>query len=194
MNKDEIISFFDSLAPTWDEHMVLDEEVIQTILNNAEISSGKEILDVACGTGVMIPFYLERGASLVEGVDLSPKMCGIAQEKFKGKDIKIVCADILEYDPGKRFDCIMVYNALPHFEDPRILIKRLAGLLKEGGTLSIAHGMSREKIIAHHANVMNVSKLLPEIGELQKMLVEELEVVTAVSNERMYQIVGRKSR
>ncbi|MBR3151500.1 MAG: class I SAM-dependent methyltransferase, partial [Erysipelotrichaceae bacterium] len=179
MNNEDIIAFFDRLAPTWDEHMVIDGEVIETILNNAEVSSGKEILDVACGTGVMIPFYLEREVSFVRGIDLSPKMCGIAKGKFMQNNVEIVCADVLTYSSDRKYDCIMVYNAFPHFDDPCLLIRTLAGMLKGGGTLSIAHGMSREKIIEHHAGAAHVSKVLPEISELRKMMENELEVIVS---------------
>ena len=194
MNNEDVIAFFDRLAPTWDEHMVIDGEVIETILNNAEVSSGREILDVACGTGVMIPFYLEREVSFVRGIDLSPKMCGIAKGKFMQNNVEIVCADVLTYSSDRKYDCIMVYNAFPHFDDPCLLIRTLAGMLKGGGTLSIAHGMSREKIIEHHAGAAHVSKVLPEISELRKMMENELEVIVSVSDDRMYQIVGRKCR
>ena len=48
------------------------------ILDNAKVSEGKNILDVACGTGVMIDYYLERKVNSVTGVDFSEKMCEIA--------------------------------------------------------------------------------------------------------------------
>ena len=47
----------------------------------------------------------------------------------------------------------MVYNAFPHFPEPERLIERLAGLLKDGGCLTVAHGMSREKIDGHHSGM-----------------------------------------
>ncbi|MBR3151492.1 MAG: class I SAM-dependent methyltransferase, partial [Erysipelotrichaceae bacterium] len=141
-----------------------------------------------------IPFYLEREVSFVRGIDLSPKMCGIAKGKFMQDNVEIVCADVLTYSSDRKYDCIMVYNAFPHFDDPCLLIRTLAGMLKEDGTLSIAHGMSREKIIEHHAGAAHVSKVLPEISELRKMMENELEVIVSVSDDRMYQIVGRKCR
>ena len=52
MHKEVVKEFFDKLAFTWDEGMIKNEEVIKIILDNALVSSGKDILDVACGTGV----------------------------------------------------------------------------------------------------------------------------------------------
>ena len=52
---EEVIRFFDRLAPGWDEEMIRSDEIISTILDNACVSAGKDILDVATGTGVLIP-------------------------------------------------------------------------------------------------------------------------------------------
>ena len=55
----EVVEFFDRLAPGWDAEMVRSDEIIRTILDNADVTAGKNVLDVACGTGVLIPDYLE---------------------------------------------------------------------------------------------------------------------------------------
>ena len=70
--------FFDARAALWDEKMVINEEVIRIILDKAGVEKGKDILDVACGTGVMIPFYLQRDVSSIDGIDISPEMVKIA--------------------------------------------------------------------------------------------------------------------
>ena len=74
--------FFDARAALWDEKMVINEEAIRIILDKAGVEKGKDILDVACGTGVMIPFYLQRDVSSIDGIDISPEMVKIAKEKF----------------------------------------------------------------------------------------------------------------
>ena len=67
MNKQDVIEFFDRCAPSWDADMIKSDAVIGKILDNAEVEAGQDILDVACGTGVMFPYYLERGAASVLG-------------------------------------------------------------------------------------------------------------------------------
>ena len=51
MNKNDVIEFFDRLAGQWDKDMVRNENIICQILDNAKVSEGKDILDVACGSG-----------------------------------------------------------------------------------------------------------------------------------------------
>lgn len=191
MNKDSIKDFFDSLAVSWDKDMVRNEEVIKMILDNGHISCDKDVLDVACGTGVLVDDYLKRNVHKVTAIDLSSKMIEIAKGKFKNDMVTFVCSDVLDFDDGQKYDCIMVYNAFPHFCDGDLLIRHLSSLLKKGGTLSIAHGMSRDRINAHHSGVANeVSNSLMTIEELSDIFSKYLTVEKAVSDDLMYQVVG----
>ena len=194
MNKQDVIDFFDRCAPSWDAEMIKNDRIIEKILDNAEIEAGQDILDVACGTGVMIPYYLERDVASVTGIDISPEMAKIAQEKFAGESrVQILCADVEEACFEKKFDRIVVYNAFPHFPKPKRLIKILAGLLKEGGRLTIAHGMSREAIDGHHqGSASKVSNGLMSAENLKKLFDPHFEVEVMISNSRMYQLSGFK--
>ena len=53
MDKQSVIEFFDKCAPTWDAEMIKSDAIINRILDNAEVGEGMDVLDVACGTGVM---------------------------------------------------------------------------------------------------------------------------------------------
>ena len=75
MNKREIAAYFDRQAPLWDAHMITDDEKIRLILNTAGVARHATVLDVACGTGVLFPYYLARDVSRVIGVDISPCTC-----------------------------------------------------------------------------------------------------------------------
>ena len=193
MDKQSVIEFFDRLAPDWDADMIRNDEIICTILDNADVSEGKDVLDVACGTGVLIPDYLARGAGSVTAIDISPKMAEIARKKFPQENVTILCGDVEETAFDRLFDCIVVYNAFPHFPDPERLIAVLAGLLKAGGTLTVAHGMSREKIDTHHRGTASqVSNGLMRAEELAAIFGKYLTVTAVVSDDRMYQVVARR--
>ena len=55
--KENVIQFFNNAAEHWDDTLCKNPEIINMILDNATVTSGKDILDVACGTGIMIPDY-----------------------------------------------------------------------------------------------------------------------------------------
>lgn len=193
MEKTEIRSFFDRCAETWDAGMVRNERAIGAILDAAGICPGAEVLDVACGTGVLFPDYLARGA-VVTGIDISPEMARIAAEKFAGEPrVQVLCGDVEETAFPETFDVVMVYNAFPHFPDPARLIARLAGLVKPGGRLSVAHGMSRAAIDGHHSGAAHpVSNGLMHEDALRALLAPYCDVDICISDERMYQVAGTK--
>ena len=194
MEKKDIIEFFDRCAPTWDAEMIKSDVKIGKILDNAEVGPDMDILDVACGTGVMFDYYLQRGVASVTGIDISPEMAKIAAEKYSGESkVQVICGDVEEYDFQRKFDRIVVYNAFPHFPYPKRLVKILAGLLKEDGRLTVAHGMSREAIDGHHKGAASkVSNGLMAAEELKRIFDAHFDVEVVISNRHMYQVSGVK--
>ena len=193
VDTNEVKSFFDSLAGHWDDNMVMNEETTKLILDNAGIKSKTRVLDVACGTGVLIPYYLGRGVSSVTAIDISPKMIEIAVNKFQSKNVSFICDDAVTHRFDTEFDNIVVYNAFPHFGNPDKLLSNLSSCLKRGGKLTVAHGMSRDRINAHHGNINNNLFVdLMTIEDLSRLVSRYLRVTVAVSNEDMYQIVAEK--
>ena len=194
MNKQDVITFFDRMAPAWDADMIKNDVIIGKILDNAEIEAGQDVLDVACGTGVMFPYYLQRGVASVTGIDISPEMVKIAESKFASEaGVKVICGDVEEVPFEKKFDRIVVYNAFPHFPKPKRLIKILAGLLKENGRLTIAHGQSRESIDNHHkGSASKVSNGLMSADNLKKLFDPHFDVEIMISNSQMYQVSAVK--
>ena len=194
MEKKDIIEFFDRCAPTWDADMIKSDVIIGKILDNAEVGADMDILDVACGTGVMFDYYLQRNVSSVTGIDIAPEMAKIAAEKFAGEPkVQVIRGDVEEYAFDRKFDRIVVYNAFPHFPYPKRLIKTLAGLLKEDGRLTVAHGMSREAIDGHHSGAASkVSNGLMTADKLKRIFDAHFEVEVVISNRHMYQVSGVK--
>ncbi len=191
MDKKTVIDFFDHCAPWWDADMIRNEPVIAAILDNAGVKAGLEVLDVACGTGVLFPDYFARQVKSLTAIDIAPEMARRAQEKFP--QAKVLCGDVEAAEFDRLFDVIMVYNAFPHFPEPEKLVKRLAQLCKPGGRLSIAHGMSRQHILSHHeSRAKGVSIDLLEETQLAKLLEPYFHVDVVISDEKMYQVCGAK--
>ena len=114
----KVATFFDRLAPEWDARMVIDEAKLNFILDAAGVKKEAVVLDVACGTGVLFPYYLRRSVAQVIGVDISAEMARIAAQKVDDPRVEVICGDIETIPVRRRCDCCVVYNAFPHFEDP----------------------------------------------------------------------------
>ena len=191
MNKQDVISFFDRCAPTWDAEMIRNEGAIAAILDAAGIVPGVTVLDVACGTGVLFPDYLARGAASVTGVDISPEMARIAAGKVSDGRVTVLCGDVENIALSQKYDRCVVYNAFPHFPEPENLIRALAGHLNPGGRLTIAHGMSRAAIDRHHSGgASKVSRGLMHEDELAGLFAPCFHVDVKVSDEEKYIVSG----
>ena len=190
MDKNEVIRFFDTLADSWDSMQVRNEEIIELILHKSQIQQGVKVLDVACGTGVLFGDYLDRGA-WVTGIDISGEMLKIAKEKYP--QVSLVCGDAEVYDFDDKYDVVMIYNAFPHFPNPAGLIENLSKFLKNGGRLTVAHGISMAELEkCHSGKARTVSLPLPEKEALAEIMSPYINVDTLISDKRMYMVSGVK--
>ena len=118
-------------------------------------------------------------------------MVKIAREKFP--EVTVLCGDVESAEFDRKFDCIVIYNAFPHFPDPENLIRVLISHLKPGGTLTVAHGMSRAAIDRHHeGKASKVSIGLMHEDALSAIFENYLTVTAKISNETMYQVTGQQ--
>lgn len=185
MDKNKIKKFFDERAYNWDNTIYINPPVINKILDLSKVEEGKSVLDIACGTGVLFNYYLERNVKSIMAIDLSDEMIKIAKEKFDDERLIIECADAYKFYEGT-YDCIMIYNAFPHFDDQPKLIEHLCSLLNKKGTLTVAHGMSIEKLKARHTNASEVSRGPISLEDLNNIMSKYGTIIASVSDDSMF--------
>ena len=114
MRKQDVIEFFDRLAPGWDADMIRHDDILSTILTLGGIREGIDVLDVACGTGVMFDYYLQRNVSSVTGIDISSEMAKIAENKFIDEPrVQVICGDVEEEPYWVLMHSTFAVNNLP---------------------------------------------------------------------------------
>jgi len=89
-------------------------------------------LDVGCGAGWQAVHLAGLGLDrrfLYEGVDISSHMCERARRNYPAGTFHV--ADIMEFEPGHRWDVVMACGSIEHFSDWKGFIGRLAGLSSE---------------------------------------------------------------
>lgn len=193
MKKEQVVEFFDSLAENWDKNLIIDNAKINKILDVAKISESETVLDVACGTGVLFPFYIERKVRKIIGIDFSKNMIALAKAKYKSENIELFCADIESLKFNEKVSRIMVFNAFPHFIAPENVIENLQNCINKGGRLTIAHDMGRAQLDKHHSGcAKKVSKGLIPATELAQMLEKYFVVDTVIDEQEIYIVSGEK--
>lgn len=190
---DEIAAYFDERADSWDESGCSGESRVQgAVLSLVDLKPGDSVLDLGCGTGVMIPFYLAAQAGKIVAVDVSEKMVERAREKFGGEpSVELHASDALSLDEGERFDAAVIYNAYPHFPDKLALVEKVYRLLKPSGRFVVAHGSGKDAINRHHEAVAaGVSCGLRAASEESALWADKFEIEALVDTPGFYAFSG----
>ena len=188
-----VASYFDARAEVWDATSKLRASTARSLRRLLPDLTDARVIDVACGTGVMVDFYLAERAEHVTAIDISRKMAEIAARKFAGNSrVKVVCGDILTADLEPA-DTVVIYNAYPHFPDKAALAAKVYDLLVPGGTCLIAHGMGREELNGHHgAQAAGVSTPLGPAIEEMLVWTDRFDVTALADEDDFYAIRVRK--
>lgn len=115
--------------------LALEERHFKNILPDLR---GKQVLDLACGTGRWLPALLRLGAASVIGIDVSAHMLRIAMSKSALRS-RIVLADCLRLPfQGSAFDFTVCSFALNHIDPLELMACELARIMKLRGRVVIS--------------------------------------------------------
>jgi 2-polyprenyl-6-hydroxyphenyl methylase/3-demethylubiquinone-9 3-methyltransferase len=98
--------------------------------------SGKRIVDVGCGGGILAEAMSARGAE-VTGIDLADKPLKVAMlhglEVQSRVEYRLVAAETLAEEAPESFDVVTCMEMLEHVPDPASTVRACARLAKPGG-------------------------------------------------------------
>lgn len=99
--------------------------------------SGKKILDVGCGGGILADSMARRGADVL-GIDLATKSLRVAQlhaleAGTEGVSYREVSVEELAAEMPASFDVVTCMEMLEHVPDPASVIRACSQLVKPGG-------------------------------------------------------------
>ena len=99
--------------------------------------SGKGVLDVGCGGGILADSMARKGAD-VTGIDLATKALRVAQlhaleAGTKGVQYREISVEALAAEQPASFDVVTCMEMLEHVPDPASVVKACSQLVKPGG-------------------------------------------------------------
>lgn len=109
-------------------------------------SDGKDLLDVACGTGDHLSYF--KKAFLCTGIDINASMISVARKKVKGVTFRK--GDMTNFSLSKKFNVITCLGASINYVKTRANLQRtvnnFARHLKPGGVLIIEPYWPKSKL------------------------------------------------
>jgi ubiquinone/menaquinone biosynthesis C-methylase UbiE len=130
-----------SAAEVYEEFFLpaLFQEWTARLADAAQIAKGHQVLDVACGTGVLARTARERVGSegSVVGVDINEGMLTVATRKAPEVEWRRASAEKLPFDDNV-FDAVVSQFGLMFFDNQRAALTEMARVLRPGRYLAVA--------------------------------------------------------
>ena len=163
--------------------------------------TGKEILDVGCGSGVYAVDFAQRGARRVVGVDLAGNMLELARQEAERHQVADRCefiqADFLELDLKDTFDISIAMGVFDYIPDQVTFLRKMVALTTEKVIVAFpGHSLLREPArrlrykLAGKGDIYlysqdNVERIAREAGLPDK------EIIHIPSSGGVFVLVGR---
>jgi 2-polyprenyl-3-methyl-5-hydroxy-6-metoxy-1,4-benzoquinol methylase len=135
----------------------------------------KSLMEIGSGSSAWLPFLAEEYNLLVSGLDYSEIGCKICEENLKIQGIRfeeIICKDVFKWDSGKKYDIIISFGVIEHFENPEDILKIIHDHLSDDGLI-----------------VTIVPNLLGISGKLTKLFLPDVyQIHKIISKESLYKL------
>jgi ubiquinone/menaquinone biosynthesis C-methylase UbiE len=151
-------AFFNQIASSWDS-IQRGPQIAPGIRNFVQCSyldGAKSILDVGCGTGILVPSLLAsypRTKPIIE-LDFAEEMLRRNRAKFHHRRLVRLAGDATNLPlPDESIDLVLCFNTAPHLGSAEAAFRELFRVLAPGGVVAAGHLMSSAELNRFHANL-----------------------------------------
>lgn len=174
---------YDEICPQWDEYRKK-TSVNKCIADfSRRLKPNSSILDVGCGTGYPIDFFLSERGFRITGIDSSAKMIEKAAS-LKLKNTEYHVAELFGFRTEEKFDAIIAFDCLWHIchDNQKYIYGTIASLIKKGGYFIFTHGKKDGEIYGEMMGQTFYYSAL-DAEEVKKILISEgFEIISFTEN------------
>ena len=131
-----IADFYDTIAPGRDDYIKKNSYYYDDLLSflSWNIPPGSSVLEIGCGNGYILDKLAPgRGA----GIDISPRMIGIARSKYPRLDFRVMDAENITLD--EKFDFVVLSDTLGCFRDIQKVFNEIGKIAKPSTRVIITY-------------------------------------------------------
>lgn len=192
--------FFNNSAKEWDiKELPQNLLRIDNIFEEYDINPTGKILDVGCGTGILVPVLLSRSEPpfTIFELDFSLEMLRENHAKnLKRSHLNFINGNALKTPvPDQTFQWIIALAVLPHLGDSLDAIHEWSRIISPGGTLVLLHLMNSQELNEFHAQLDGIVKhdRLAPVTELANLFSENGWVIELKKEQKeLYLLKARK--
>jgi len=136
---------YNQLAPVYDIQYADEQKTkIETTLEDVSLNKNDFVLDMGCGTGLLLPYIANR-VQLLIGIDISPKL--LKKAKIHGKlypntHILLADADQLPFQ-SQLFHTVFAITLLQNTPKPLTTLQEIKRMSKNHATIAVT-GLKKE--------------------------------------------------
>lgn len=171
------------------------EQRTERIVAAAALPSGRRVIDVGSGVGVLIRHLQANGASRIVACDLSEQMLATARERH-GDAIEYYLGDIIDFPgDGEPFDAVFFNAVFGNVYDPERALSHVRALLRPSGKVILSHPLGRAWHTRLRAqNPEMVPRDLPDAAEAERLFIRTgFRLAVALDEPDLYLMVGEAS-
>lgn len=164
------------------------------------LTSGKEVLDVACGSGYGSYLLATEGnAAKVQGFDLDESAIRYGNYRYGYPNVNRAVKNVLELSPELKYDVVVSFETIEHIPDYRMFLTNIKAALKSDGILMVStpivESTSTKCTNPHHViewSFDDFSKLISEYFSIENVYVQSIKLKSDRPKNSLFRRVVRK--